>query len=102
LSGQKGSSANLCAHSGNLNLTHDESQILDSASTGHTAVTDEAGCLIDPFVMKEIDGILECARRIRKSTNSRHLSALQRIRPIPSPGMLYLLLNLVVSKSEES
>jgi len=50
-------------------------------------------------VIETVGGIYE---ERSGSTVHRPLSALQRIRPILSPGMLYLLLNLVVSKSEES
>jgi hypothetical protein len=47
------------AHVGDLELTHDEAQVLDGAGTTCAAVADEPGGLVVPFGIEVVDGVLQ-------------------------------------------
>nr|WP_228282172.1 hypothetical protein [Rubrobacter tropicus] len=52
----------MVAHVGDLELTHDQAQVLDGADAPVDAVADEARDLVVPLGEEEVDGVLERPR----------------------------------------
>ena len=51
----------LRAHVGNLDLAHDQSQVLNRPRSAHTAIADKTRGLVVPLAEQKIEGVLERA-----------------------------------------
>src|SRR2546425_4030024 len=52
----------LRSHVRNLDFAHHEPQVLDCSDTTCTAISNKSRCFVIPFVIKEIDRVLQCRR----------------------------------------